>query len=69
MSEATETESDAREARFRWASNDAIVINARHRVRAWRNDDGELPIPSNEFGNELGYALDILLQYVRESGR
>jgi len=52
---------------MRLAIDDQIIRESREFVTAWRDNDEELRIPSNEFGTELAYRIDVLLQ-VTEGG-
>ena len=38
-------------------------------VRAWRDDDGNLPIPTDRWGTALAYAVDLLVNHAEQTAR
>jgi hypothetical protein len=47
-------------------SRKELIQEAREFVKSWRDDDEQLRIPSNEFGEDLAYYIDILLEVTEE---
>lgn len=46
-------------------TRDELLNNAADFLEKWRNDDHELPIPPNEFGADLAWYADILIDHAR----